>query len=43
MRGNGKEYAVALFSIAFGMALYGPARKLNEMIAASKAKSEIML
>ncbi len=33
----------ALFSIAFGIALYGPARKLNEMIAASKAKSEIML
>ena len=33
----------AAFSIAFGMALYGPARKLNEMIAASKAKSEIML
>ena len=33
----------AVFSVAFGMALYKPARKLNEMIAASKAKSEIML
>lgn len=33
----------AVFSIAFGMALYRPARKLNETIAASKAKSEIML
>ena len=33
----------ALFSVAFGMALYRPARKLNEMIATSKAKSEIML
>ena len=33
----------ALFSVAFGMALYRPARRLNEMIAASKAKSEIML
>ena len=32
-----------LFSVAFGMALYRPAKKLNEMIAASKAKSEIML
>ena len=42
------EYVVqlllfAVFSIAFGMALYRPARKLNETIAASKAKSEIML
>ena len=33
----------ALFSVAFGMAFYRPAKKLNEMIAASKAKSEIML
>ena len=33
----------ALFSVAFGMALYRPAKKLNETIAASKAKSEIML
>ena len=33
----------ALFSVAFGMAFYGPAKKLNEMIATSKAKSEIML
>jgi len=33
----------ALFSVAFGLALYRPAKKLNEMIAASKAKSEIML
>lgn len=33
----------ALFSVAFGMALYRPARRLNEMIATSKAKSEIML
>ena len=33
----------ALFSAAFGMALYRPAKKLNETIAASKAKSEIML
>ena len=32
-----------LFAILFGMAFYRPARKLNEMIAASKAKSEIML
>ena len=32
-----------LFAVLFGMAFYGPARKLNEMIAASKAKSEIML
>ena len=32
-----------VFSVAFGMALYRPAKKLNEMIAASKAKSEIML
>ena len=32
-----------LFSVAFGMALYHPARRLNEMIAESKAKSEIML
>ena len=32
-----------LFAVAFGMALYRPARKLNEMIAESKAKSEIML
>ena len=30
-------------AILFGMAFYAPARKLNEMIAASKAKSEIML
>lgn len=30
-------------SILFGMAFYRPARRLNEMIAASKAKSEIML
>lgn len=30
-------------AIVIGMALYRPARKLNEMIAASKAKSEIML
>jgi hypothetical protein len=33
----------ALFSVAFGMAFYRPAKKLNEMIATSKAKSEIML
>ena len=33
----------AVFSVAFGMALYRPVRKLNETIAASKAKSEIML
>ena len=33
----------AVFSVAFGMALYRPTRKLNETIAASKAKSEIML
>lgn len=33
----------ALCSVAFGMALYRPARKLNDMIAASKAQSEIML
>ena len=33
----------ALASVAFGMALYRPAKKLNETIAASKAKSEIML
>ena len=32
-----------LFFTAFGLAMYAPARKLNEMIAASKAKSEIML
>ncbi len=30
-------------AILFGMAFYAPAKKLNEMIAASKAKSEIML
>ena len=30
-------------AILFGMAFYRPAKKLNEMIAASKAKSEIML
>lgn len=30
-------------AILFGMALYRPARRLNEMIAASKEKSEIML
>ena len=30
-------------AILCGMAFYAPARKLNEMIAASKAKSEIML
>ena len=30
-------------AILLGMALYRPARRLNEMIAASKAKSEIML
>jgi putative membrane protein len=30
-------------AILFGMAFYSPAKKLNEMIAASKAKSEIML
>ena len=33
----------AVLSVAFGMALYRPAKKLNETIAASKAKSEIML
>ncbi len=33
----------ALFSVAFGLALYTPAKRLNEAIAASKAKSEIML
>ena len=33
----------ALFSVAFGRALYTPAKRLNEAIAASKAKSEIML
>ena len=32
-----------VFAIAFGLALYHPARRLNEMIAESKAKSEIML
>lgn len=32
-----------VFAVAFGMAMYGPAKKLNGMIAASKAKSEIML
>ena len=32
-----------VFSVAFGLAFYRPARKLNEMIAISKAKSEIML
>ena len=32
-----------VFASAFGMAMYRPARRLNEMIAASKAKSEIML
>ena len=32
-----------LFSIAFGMAFYRPARKLNEVIARSKEGSEIML
>lgn len=32
-----------VFSVAFGLAFYRPARKLNEMIASSKAKSEIML
>ena len=33
----------ALFSVVFGLALYKPAKKLNDMIASSKAKSEIML
>ena len=33
----------ALFSVAFGLALYMPVKRLNEAIAASKAKSEIML
>ncbi len=33
----------ALFSVAFGLAFYKPAKKLNDMIATSKAKSEIML
>ncbi|MBQ9272791.1 MAG: YhgE/Pip domain-containing protein, partial [Mogibacterium sp.] len=32
-----------IFAVAFGLALYFPAKRLNEMIAASKAKSEIML
>ena len=32
-----------LFSIAFGLAFYRPARKLNEVIARSKEGSEIML
>ena len=32
-----------VFSAAFGLAFYRPARGLNEMIASSKAKSEIML
>lgn len=32
-----------VFFILFGLLLYRPARKLNEMIAVSKAKSEIML
>ncbi len=32
-----------VFFTAFGMAMYAPARRLNEMIATSKAKSEIML
>jgi len=32
-----------VFAVAFGLALYFPAKRLNEMIAASKAKSEIML
>ena len=32
-----------IISIVFGLALYYPAKKLNELIAESKAKSEIML
>ena len=32
-----------VFFIAFGLAMYHPAKKLNDMIASSKAKSEIML
>ena len=32
-----------VFFIAFGLAFYHPVKKLNDMIAASKAKSEIML
>lgn len=32
-----------LFFVAFGLLLYKPVHKLNEMIAISKAKSEIML
>lgn len=32
-----------VFFIAFGMAMYGPMKKINDIIAASKAKSEIML
>ena len=35
--------AFFVFSVAFGLSLYHPARRLNEMIAESKAKSEIML
>ncbi len=34
---------IFLFSIAFGLAFYRPARKLNEVIARSKEGSEIML
>ena len=33
----------AVISVAFGLAFYRPAKKLNDMIASSKAKSEIML
>lgn len=32
-----------VFAVCFGMALYRPALRLNELIAESKAKSEIML
>lgn len=49
MYGNAYAHCIGIlagffiFAAAFGLALYRPARRLNEMIAASKAKSEIML
>ena len=47
----GHTYAICIctllifffISIVFGLALYRPAKGLNELIASSKAKSEIML
>jgi len=33
----------SVISVAFGLVLYKPAKKMNDMIAASKAQSEIML